>query len=188
MKVISGDSSTVEYPLFQTECGGSIPTSPLHLLIYEIPVSKACRLNALWHSRLPRIEESNILRNTHQVCFGASFENRYFAVAIWTSPVAQNRFKDGKSILELRRLAISGDAPKNTATRMLKVMRAIIRRKFPEIRRLISYQDTEVHTGGIYAADNWQSIAETAFVSWSGTRKRNSDQSRAAKVRWEYAL
>lgn len=186
--ILCGDSSIVEYPLFQTEDGGAIPTSPLQLLVYEIPVAKACWLNAEWHSRLPKICESNILRNTHQVCYGASFGNKYFAVAIWTSPVAQNRFTDGKTILELRRLAIAPNAPKNTATRILKVTRKLIGRKFPDIKRLISYQDTEVHKGTIYAADNWQLSQETKFQSWNVTRKRNVDQTTASKIRWEYWL
>jgi len=158
-------------------------------LIYEISPAKACRLNAQWHSRLPRVDESNILRNTHQVCYAASFENEYFAVGIWTSPVAQNRFKDGKTILELRRLAISDKAPANTATRMLKVMRKMIGRKFPEIVRLISYQDMDVHKGTIYAADNWTAASSTGFVDWSTNgRKRSVAQSNAQKVRWEYQV
>jgi hypothetical protein len=103
--------------------------------------------------------------------------------------VAQNRFKDGKHILELRRLAISKEAPKNTASRMIKVMISIIRQKFPDIKKLISYQDTEVHRGTIYKASNWKIGAKVRGLSWTTkNRKRNPEQTLAKKIRWEYQL
>lgn len=183
----SGDSVRTTRSLFQMRDGGSIPTSPLQLRIVEIKPQLASELNEKWHSRLPRIHWSNITRNTHYICFAAEYDGRYYAVGIWSSPVAQNRFKDGKSILELRRLAICKDAPKNTATRMLAVMIKIIKKRFPEIKRLISYQDTEVHKGTIYKAGNWKIGGETDFISWQN-RPRNPDQSKAKKIRWEYDL
>ncbi len=189
MNNLSGDNSIVEYPLFQTEDGGSIPTSPLQLLFYEIPIIKAIGLNKSWHSRLPIVDQSNIQRTTNNVCYGASFNNIYYAVAIWTTPIAQNRFADGKQMLELRRLAICDNAPKNTASRMLKIMRLMIGKKFPDIRRLISYQDVDVHTGSIYKADNWIATSTTPFIDWNTTnRRRNVPQSNAAKIRWEYLI
>ena len=48
--------------------------------------------------------------------------------------------------------AIASDAPKYTATRMLSIMVKRIKKEFPDIVRLISYQDTEVHKGTIYKA------------------------------------
>ena len=96
---------------------------------------------------------------------------------------------EGKHVLELRRLAICDDAPKNTATRMLKLMRNLIAKKFPDIKMLISYQDTSVHKGTIYKADNWIRGKETPYISWTTTtRMRNKDQSDAKKIRWEYPL
>jgi hypothetical protein len=109
-------------------------------------------------------------------------------VGIWSSPVAQNRFKDGRKILELRRMALSDKCPKNTASRMLGVMVSLIRRKFPDIYRLISYQDTVVHKGTIYKASGWVLASQNEFISWGGKRKRNKDQSTARKNRWELLL
>jgi hypothetical protein len=152
-------------------------------------VQAACDLNAKWHSRLPKVVAGNIYRNRHYVCYGAEFQGTYFAVGIWSSPVAANRFKNGNNILELRRLAIAPDAPFNTATRMLKIMRLDIKKRFPNVTRLISYQDTEVHQGTIYKAAGWNSTATSEGISWSATgRKRNTDQTLATKVRWEFEL
>jgi len=165
------------------------PSSPKS---FEFPIIKAqtaCLLNEQWHSRLPLIDWSNVVRNTHYVCFAAEFEGDYYASAIWSSPVAQNRFKYGKQILELRRLAISPEAPRNTATRMLAHMRKHIAKAMPDIALLISYQDTEVHSGTIYKADNWIAEHESPGISWSTQkRERNPDQTTAVKVRWEKRL
>ena len=160
-------------------------------LHYEVISAKlACDLNAEWHSRLPKIHWSNVVRNTAYVCFGAVTESgQIVAVGIWSSPVAQNRFQFGKQILELRRMAISDLCPRNTATHMLSFMRKHIKSNLPEIALLISYQDTEVHNGTIYKADNWVAAATSAGLEWNTeSRKRNKEQSLAVKVRWEYRL
>jgi hypothetical protein len=43
-----------------------------------------------------------------------------------------------------------------------------------------------VHLGTIYKASNWFIDAETKFNSWSKSRKRSKDQSKADKIRWGY--
>ena len=185
---ICGDSTRVVHPLFQGEDGGSTPTSPLQLNIGQISVNQARDLNALWHSRFPWIEESNIVRNRRHVCFGAEFDGIFFACAIWSSPIAANRLKDGDRLLELRRLAIADDAPKNTATRMIKIMTISIRKRWPELVGLISYQDTEAHRGTIYKAAGWRQETTSTMTDWSVERKRSAPQSKAFKVRWRFDL
>ena len=183
------DHIRVICPLFQMEYGGASPTSALQLQITEATVHLACRLNKLWHSRLPNIHWSNIVRNTHYVCYVASYNNVYYATAIWSSPVAQNRLLNGDTILELRRLAISDDAPKNTASRMIRIMKNNIVKKYPDITKLISYQDTEVHAGIIYKASGWKSTTTSPGISWStNNRTRNTEQTKAPKIRWEYII
>jgi hypothetical protein len=56
--------------------------------------------------------------------------------------------------------------------------------------RLLSYQDTEVHKGTIYAAAGWKAVRTSEFVSWDKHTKRPGkiNQSFAPKVRWEYTL
>ena len=115
----------------------AIPTNPHQLILREIKPQLASALNEKWHSRLPKIHWSNITRNTHYVCYGIWNSQECIGVGIWSSPVAQNRFKDGKKMLELRRLALSNKCPKNSASRVISIMVKLIHRKFPEINRLI---------------------------------------------------
>jgi len=165
------------------------PATPKEFKLVKIRAQTACDLNAKWHSRLPIIDWSNVVRNTHYICFAVEYQGEYYAAAIWSSPVAQNRFKHGKQILELRRMAVSHEAPFNTATWMLARMRKRIVELMPDIALLISYQDTDVHLGTIYKADNWQNVAESPGMNWNtDARKRNEEQSLAVKVRWEYKL
>lgn len=187
--MICGDSSIVDRLSFQMADGGAIPTSPLQFSIEVIDVHTACRLNGLWHSRLPIIEWSNVVRNRHSICFGARYNGDLYAVAIWSSPVAANRMKNGKQALELRRFAIAPNAPKNTGSRMLSVMKLVIKNQIPDVSWFVSYQDTEVHDGTIYKAAGWTLVGESAGLSWSNkTRVRNKEQSMATKARWELQI
>jgi len=186
----SGDGVTETQEMIQFPEAGAIPSSPLQLSFVVVKAKFACELNAIWHSRFPYIHWSNVVRNKRYICYAAYYENEPFAVAIWSSPIAGNRLKDGWLLLELRRMAISDKAPKNTASRMLSWMRKDIKIRFPEIIRLISYQDTEAHFGTIYKAANWR-LAPTISIdaSWEKNgRKRAKAQSSAPKVRWEYDL
>ncbi len=173
----------IEYGLFRV---GKFPTSPKQLCIRTIRPQLASELNMEWHSRLPKIHWSNITRNRHYVCFGAEFDWRYFAVGIWSSPVNQNF--DIDTVLELRRLAVSPEAPKFTASWMIGKMIKDIRIQLPNIQRLISYQDTEVHKGTIYKASNWFVANVTKYQPWDKSRDRMGSQSTADKIRWEYLL
>lgn len=186
---LSGDDVRKAYPLFQMGSGGASPTSPLQMKVNKLSVKHACKLNELWHSVLPRISEGNIYRNRYQVCYVAEYDGIYYAVAIWTSPVAENRFKNGHKMLELRRMAIANDAPKYTASWMLGIMRKMIAREFQEVKRLISYQDTDIHLGTIYKASGWKPANKTKYTSWTtDSRERNDEQTKADKVRWEYQI
>jgi hypothetical protein len=72
---------------------------------------------------------------------------------------------------------------------MLRFMRSWIKQNKPTIAMLISYQDTEVHQGTIYKADNWVPASLSEGLSWTtAKRTRNKEQSLAPKVRWEYKL
>lgn len=155
-------------------------------IIKEICVRDACRCNGVWHSSLPKIEESNIVRNKYHVCYGAFCDGVCVAVAIWSSPVS--RFFDQDSTLELRRMAISDIAPKNTASYMISKMIKHIKITFTQIKLLISYQDTTMHTGTIYKASNWCVGGYTKHKEWNKSRKRSKSQLSSDKIRWEYKL
>lgn len=178
-------------PLFRSGYGGATPTSALQLNIRRVNVHRAIELNATWHSRLPNVDWSNIVRASPSACFVAEYNDIAYASAIWSAPCA--RLLNGRHWLELRRLAIAPDAPKNTATRMLRVMRLMIVKELPEIVNLISYQDTAVHKGTIYKAAGWKPVKrpEGWGKGWGKgwqSRDRNKEQTLADKVRWEYTL
>ena len=64
-----------------------------------------------------------------------------------------------------------------------------IKIKFPDLIKLVSYQDKEVHLGTIYKASNWISASDVPLLDWTTkSRKRTALQSDAGKVRWEYSL
>jgi hypothetical protein len=182
---MGGDSAIVAYPLFQKEDGGASPTSPLQFNIYEISLKRAIKYNEEWHSRLPKVTSTN----GNEICFGAEFNGKIYACAIWANPSA--RMFNGKNYLELRRMAICIDAPKNTASRMISIMTKIIKKSKPNIVKLISYQDTEVHSGTIYKASGWKAIGFRKGDDWScNTRsyKQKKTQSPGDKIRWEKDL
>jgi hypothetical protein len=174
-------------PLFRSGLGGATPTSALQLSIRIVNVHRAIELNKTWHSRLPNVDWSNIVRASPSACFVAEYNYISYASAIWSAPCA--RLLNGRNWLELRRLAIAPDAPANTASRMLRVMRLMIVKARPDVTRLISYQDTEVHTGTIYKAAGWVVGNRSEGGEWSRpSRSRQRVVTGAEKVRWEYAL
>jgi hypothetical protein len=177
-----GGSSMVEQQTFPFVDGGSIPTSPLQFSIVEIEKKAAVNLNFMWHSRLPEIKNWQSLT----VCFGAVFNRRIYAVALLGPPVA--RAFNNSGTIELRRMAVSKDAPKNTCSRMLRIVILLIKKTMPHINRVISYQDSDVHTGVIYKAAGWAigRITKPEEVRWGkGGRKRNAIVAPGMKIRWE---
>lgn len=177
-------------PLFQAEEGGSTPTSALQLFFSPTDRDTFARLNRDWHSRLPKINATV----GGKVFYSAEFDGIAYAVAMWSNPVA--RLLPQKTWLELRRFAIADDSPPNTASRMLAWMARDIRQRFPEIVRLVSYQDTEVHDGTIYKASGWKQAEGykgrrkgwAAGQGGGATRMRRTNQAPAIRMRWEKAL
>jgi len=148
-------------------------------------MKRAQNLNALWHSVLPIASLGWLNR---YVAYGAEFEGQWYAVAIWTDPIAANRLADGPRLLELRRFAIAPDAPKNTASRMLGIMRRKLKIKFPDVIRLISYQAVEHHSGTIYKASGWKAVACSEYQEWHPGLSRAEPQTKSDKIRWELNL
>jgi hypothetical protein len=161
------------------------------LRVYPIDVMTASRLNRLWHSRLPIFQTG--ARLSAKRCYGAEYDGRWWAVAIWRNPSARLLPQD--THLELVRFAIAPAAPRNTASRMLAVMARLIRAEFPHITTLVSYQDAEVHRGTIYRAAGWTPTHRHPGGTWNRPNSRNRcgtprtrpdyNQATGAKVRWE---
>lgn len=186
-----GSIERTMHPLFQEGQDGSIPIPPLSAKTMRVEVisfDEAARLNRLWHSRLPRMTDRLVT-----VSYAACGPNGIaYAIAIWSHPVARLLPQD--TWLELRRLAVAPDAPRNTASWMISVMSRLIRRSWPHLTTLVSYQDTEVHTGAIYRAAGWIPTVKTdgqkgKHAQWSNkNRLRNAAQSTAVKQRWEKVI
>ncbi len=181
------DEARVACPLFQAEYGGATPTSALQLRFWAVDEGVFKRLNEAWHSRLPKIGNSHF-----RVCYTAECNNILYAVAAWSNPVA--RLLPQRTWLELRRFAIAPDSPRFTASRMLGWMRRDIRKRFPDVERLISYQDLAVHTGTIYKAAGWAHAENfvpraRGWIGW-GNRPRvgRTNQAVAPRMRWETNL
>lgn len=187
------DGAVEAYPLFRAGDGGSIPTSTLQLRIEKIDMRLAQDLNRNWHSMLPRTDLGNLLCGNTSVAYGAMFDDRWYAVAIWSQPIIR-ALCDGSTI-ELRRLAICNQAPKNTASRMLAVMRRLVVREFPWVKRLVSYLAVDVHEGTIYRAAGWKPVGKIVAARpqrYTGvnarTRATGPLQTKSRKQRWEYLM
>lgn len=179
-------------PLF-SEASHAIPTSAKQLTINEIGMRLARELNAQWHSMLPRTDLGNLLCGNTSVAYGAEFDGKWFAVGIWSQPIIR-AMCDGKTI-ELRRLAICGEAPKNTASRMLRVMQKLVRERYPQMERAISYLAIDVHVGTIYKAAGWVpvgNISEARPQRFSGVNRKTRAtaplQTKSRKQRYEISL
>jgi len=60
-----------------------------------------------------------------------------------------------------------------------------IKKEFPHIKRVISYQDTAVHRGTIYKASGWEQETEPTFTTWKNRKDfLRTDQSTGEKIRW----
>ncbi len=187
---MSAESIRVMLPLFQEDEGGSTPTSALSLVVGRILPETARALNRYWHSRLPRIDF-----RVCEICYGAEHGGLLYAVAIWSHPAAPQLPQ--REWLELRRLAIAPDAPRNTGSRLLAIMARLIRKECPWVKNLVSYQDTEVHSGAIYRAAGWKPTRLATWKTWhqpgrleknGRPRLRPKAQSTAPKQRWEKSL
>lgn len=137
--------------------GSAILTSSLQLKLMQIETCVAIDFNKKWHSKMPNIEEGEYL------CYGAFFNSECYAVFI----CSQN-----KTTLHIDRMAISNLAPKNTASRLLKVLCLVIPKTITQLTT-VSYENVVKSVGlvktqisypsVIYKAVNWVKLDEKPF-------------------------
>ena len=181
----------VLYPLFENEI--STDMIKVNDLDFEIcPKLHSVDFVRAYHSRLPKCQSGPWMYS-----FRSHYKGTTVAVALWNNPSARTLPSDW---LELRRLACSPDAPKNTCSRFISWMVKYFKKNRPDIKKIISYQDTESHAGIIYKASNWyiDYICTKRIRDRSKPRKNtnrayrsnlNSDGVDAAqKIRWAYDL
>ena len=187
-----GNGAMIARPLFfQVVDGGSIPTSPLQFRVVEVHMRLAQRMNRKWHSLLGRTDLGNLLCGNMSSAYAAEYDGMYYAVAIFSQPIV-HACADGKTV-ELRRFAICREAPRNTASRMLAILRRLVKLKFPQLNKIISYLAVDVHEGIIYRAAGWQPVGKIGAARpqrLRGSRQRATGplQTQSRKQRWEIAL
>jgi hypothetical protein len=71
---------------------------------------------------------------------------------------------------------------------MIAWMTRDIRQRFTLVERLISYHDTEVHTGSIYRACGWEKTRLGSGGVWGNHKRPRITQSSALKQRWEKVI
>lgn len=156
---LSADSVMVNIPPHQGGDGGSNPTSALHFLLCH--THTAVDFVRQHHSRLPNVQLS-----PWKYAFMALVGDKMVAAALWNNPSA--RCLPGHWA-ELRRLACSPEAPRNTCSAFLGYMIRWLKKNHPEHQKAISYQDLDVHQGTIYKAAGWT----VEYVSKRRTRDRS---------------
>lgn len=181
-------------PLFVNDETAVRPLSARDLYVVEIGMELALEFNARWHSMLPRNNKrllGAMLCGNMSVAYAAEYRGMFYAVAIWSQPIIAS-LCDGHTI-ELRRMAVCGEAPKYTASRMLSVMRRLVPRKYPSLFKAISYLAVDVHVGTMYRADGWTPVGEIVDARpqrFSGSNQRATGplQTKSRKQRWEVSL
>lgn len=170
--------------LFQAGDGGSTPTSAHNLRFRKIRLSKAKRLNRVWHSRFPENGGGG-----SRVCYGAEYDYAWYATAIWTNPTSPKLPQ--LTWLMLKRFAIAAVRPANTASRMMGWMIRDIRRRFPLVQMLVSYSDPETHEGTIYRSTGWTRDGSTrrgGHMWHNRGRDHTANEPCRSVVRWLYPL
>jgi hypothetical protein len=142
------NSDRLALPLFPST-STSPPNNAKALWFSEIDHARAKEMNRLWHSSLP-----DTGGGPARVCYVAECGGLFYAVGIWKVPSSPRLPQT--AWLQLSRLAVAGDAPKNTASRFLGWRMRQVAQRYPEVETLVSYQDCIRHTGGIYAACGWE--------------------------------
>ncbi len=90
-------------------------------------------------------------------------------------------------IMELSRVFFVDEAPKNTESQALSIMRRHVRTWMPGIRLLVAYSDpAQGHMGTIYAADGWAPFGMTGKHYGYGWKNREGrrDEQLSSKQRW----
>ena len=189
---MGGDGAVVaRLLLYQQADGGSIPTSPLLFRFVEVDMRTACELNRRWHSMLPRTDLGNMLCGNMSAAYAALFGGKFYAVAIYSQPIIRSMC-DGKTI-ELRRLAICGECPKNTASRMMAITKKLVKKRYPFLEKVISYLAVDVHVGTIYKASGWHPVGDVVDARpqrLPGSKQRATGplQTMSRKQRWEIRI
>ncbi len=98
-------------------------------------------------------------------CFRVDFEGEIQGAVLFgqMSTTAWKKFSSKESgVLELRRLVLLDDCPKNSESRVVGHCLRWVKRKLPSVEVIVSYADPmHGHTGVIYKASNFKLLGTT---------------------------
>lgn len=161
-----GNSVMAAQSLFQEMGGGSNPT--FSLKVYP------CKFSDIRH-----IFENFHYKKGHMgggisLCLALMDKDKIIGGCVVGKLRHDKAYSKGdKKVLELRRMALLDEAPKNTESYFLSKVIWYLR-KNTDVDEVISYSDLSVgHKGTIYKAANFKLIGETApskHVFWNGVR------------------
>jgi hypothetical protein len=161
MVMICGDSLKVKQQTIQFENSGAIPTSPHQLKLKEIEKKVASLCYERWHY----FGKKGFLSSVN---YGVYFGDKLMGGISFGIPNAKNikgiyTSDTQRDFFELTRLALSDECPKNSESYVISKAIYLIRKKFQNIKGIITYADTKYnHTGTIYRASNFKYLGLTA--------------------------
>jgi len=122
-----------------------------------------------------------------RVCLGVWHGDRLVGVLMFGRPAA--RLEDQERTLELTRMVLLDECPRNSESRALALAARWIRRYMPEIRRLITYADpAKGHHGTVYLAAGWRLVGRTSGGRWSRSGRPRRDAAPGPKLKFEKVL
>ena len=153
--------------LFQSEDGGSIPTSTHKYRVYKCSFSDIRHIFEQYHYK------GGHMGGGISFCLALMDGECVVGGMVFGSPRHEKKYSEKGKVIEIRRMACLDECPKNTESYFLA--KALwYTRKFTDIKRVISYSDKSVgHKGTIYKAANCKLIGETKeskHVFWNGVR------------------
>lgn len=98
-----------------------------------------------------------------------------------------SRELDPQEWLELTRMFFLDEAPRNTESRGLAMMRRWVRVWMPQVRGLLAYSDPAVgHEGTVYRADGWAAFGRTrnSKIGWRNRPGRRLTERPSRKLRF----
>ncbi|WP_051275799.1 XF1762 family protein [Desulfovirgula thermocuniculi] len=119
-----------------------------------------------------------------RACLGVWYGDRLVGVLVFGRPSA--RLEDQRHTLELTRMVLLDECPRNSESRALALAVKWVRRNMPGIRRLIAYADPgRGHQGTVYRAAGWRLVGRTAGGRWTRTGRSRRDAAAGPKLKFE---
>jgi hypothetical protein len=150
INLFRGGSSTVEPSDAVRGDSGSSPTPPLQLSTLRLEQCAQSEADE-WYIKYHYLHRKC---PGGRVTFRLTMSGRIVGYMTYTYPGAIMQYS--QQYLELKRMYVIDEAPRNVESKALSISVRLIRKMFPHITALISYADpARGHQGTIYKAAGW---------------------------------